>query len=138
MYCTNCGEKFTKEYKYCPNCGNKIETTNITYSDSKIEDEKQANILCVISLILTFGSSLLDKGIDYLIPNNYSSVITSLGPLSGLVLMIIARVKYPKSVFAKVLMWVYIVLILLAIIAFIVLVVSCFYACSHMDTSGCG
>ena len=51
--------------------------------------------------------------------------------------MIVARVKYPKSTFAKILMWVYIVLFILAIVAAVLIVAACFYTCSTMDTSGC-
>ena len=46
--------------------------------------------------------------------------------------MIIARVKYKESVFAKVLMWVYIGLVTLAILAIIAFIAWCMASCSGM------
>ena len=156
MYCKNCGEKIEDGKLECTKCGTKVEDKKeeiikaeiVNNSSSQVnnnsvpsaEDEKNANLLCVISLILYFGSSAI-SGLLYSISSISGSYVANIGglcPLAGIVLMIIARVKYPKNKFAKVLMWVYIIFTLLAIVGAIIVVAACFYACSTMDTSGCG
>lgn len=47
--------------------------------------------------------------------------------LAALVLMIIARVNYPKNKFAKILMWVYITAIAVEVLITIALIVTCIY-----------
>lgn len=115
------------------------------------EDKKKANILCVISLVLQvipWGFLIMDSiiesitgtineivgpGIDHArilgVAEDAFSVFFILVDIASLVLMIIARVKYPKSVFAKVLMIVYIVLYVTSIIGVIALMVSCAIMC---------
>ena len=61
--------------------------------------------------------------------------VTGLAELAGFVLMVYVRVKYPKNVFGKVLMWIYIVGFILYLIAAIVLLIaciSCANSCSGM------
>lgn len=108
------------------------------------QDDKNANTLCIVSIIcyvavpiiggiissLTNGSiynytdyDSITKGMDI-----FTCIIGSISALSGLaawVLMIIARVKYPKNVFAKVLMWVYIGMLALEILAILIIVIAC-------------
>ena len=60
--------------------------------------------------------------------------------VGGIVLMIVARVKYPKYLFAKVLMWVYIAMFVTAvatmIISIILLAIAC-NACINALGGGC-
>ena len=88
-------------------------------------------MLCIISLILFFGVSMISVALESVVKlsSNVMSVISSFCELAGIVLMIIARVKYPYNKFAKILMWIYIVLIVLGIICFIVMVFACSLAC---------
>jgi hypothetical protein len=53
------------------------------------------------------------------------SIVTGVSYLASWVLMIIARAKYRRSVFAKVVMWIYIVLLILGVIATVVLIMTC-------------
>lgn len=155
MYCKNCGKKIEDGKLECANCGTKVEdkekinegeiVNNVSPSVNdnsikSVEDEKNANLLCVISLILYFGSSALTGLLYYVSAFSGMSVasITSICPLAGIVLMIIARVKYPKNKFAKILMWIYIILTILTIVSVVILFAACIYACSNFDTSGCG
>ena len=107
-------------------------------------NNRKANIMCTISLVLallgTFGitifTAIFGPGLN---PNMEISEGFSLlfqrsgglfvyGPLlmriTALILMIVARVKYPKNTFAKVLMWLYIafyilyILLIIAVISF--------------------
>lgn len=50
--------------------------------------------------------------------------------IAALVIMIYVRVKYPKNVFGKVLMWVYIVLFALYIITMVAFIIACGMACA--------
>lgn len=155
MYCKNCGEKVEDGKLECTKCGTKVEdkvemdkaeivnnssSSNNDNSIPSAEDEKNANLLCVISLILYFGSSAI-SGLLYSISSVSGSYVANIGglcPLAGIVLMIIARVKYPKNRFAKVLMWIYIILTILAIVTVILIFAACIYACSSIDGTKCG
>ena len=112
------------------------------------EDERKANIFCIASLIcvflprvlqflgyLLFGTLLQQVGRESVLYDRISGALSALGILfliAGIVLVIYVRVKYPKNIFGKVLMWIYIVLAVLILIAFIVMLVACTLACSYL------
>ena len=50
--------------------------------------------------------------------------------IAALVIMIYVRVKYPKNIFGKVLMWVYIVLFAMYILFMAVVIIACGIACA--------
>lgn len=153
MYCGNCGKEILENAKFCQYCGTvqdektnqvAISTTqqiNNYKNIDKVEqqvDNHLANILCTISLILYFGGpivSTLLSMIRYVTHYNvspiYDGIISLLMSLSGLsilaayVLMIIARVKCPTSKYAKIVMWIYIILLALEVIAIIILAIAC-------------
>ena len=127
MYCKNCGKKLSNNENFCTNCG--VEKTNIINSDTTITNEElkednNCNILCGISLLLYLASDII---LLPLLTNNSdnSSGILGISSLVGLVLMIIARVKYPKKTFPKILMWLYIAKIIIAIILLIIVCIAC-------------
>ena len=119
------------------------------------EDNKKANILCTISLVL-FVCPVITAIFYGVLENAFkvnnqlevagSSVMEIASEISGvfyvaaLVLMIIVRVKYPKNTFGKILMWIYIVLTALALIAFVVMMIACSLACGACmkELEGCG
>lgn len=156
MYCKKCGKPLEQEENFCTYCGTPRSTavqqpipTNpqVMNNQGKVksgkeftpEDQNSANILCYLSLILTFGVD----GILWLANSKASPLgdsLTNLVPflnLVGFVLIIIARVKYPQSKFAKILLWIYVILSILGILAIVLIIATCMYACSNMDTSGC-
>ena len=113
------------------------------------EDDKKANMLCIASILCTiFGyiaipmftdlnslywrNSIAPSFIENIfgtLADRISTVLAGLGGVShlaGFILMIIARVKYPRNTFAKVLMWIYIIGIILSVLLVVVLVASCF------------
>jgi len=145
MYCEKCGEKIKEGNNFCTNCGtpkkviNKVEVkeeqkvvggpTVIVVENKVDEENKKANILCTISLLCYFiGPILL-----FLISLCLSFISKSLGSvfnilisaprIAAIVLMIVARVKYPKNTFAKVLMWIYIGIIIAGFILGVILIV---------------
>lgn len=98
-----------------------MANNNILNPQNAIQRRRKASKLCMLSLVfavivpvaillttyLTFYMRLDDRlGIDY----NFGLIfgVCSLFYIAGFVLMIIARVKYRKSIFATVLMFVYI------------------------------
>ena len=145
MFCEKCGKEVKKDNRYCWNCGSvldkqkvenasHISTENNQSMQSK-QENKIANLLCILSLIFGFGSGIIEIFFLDLIKNesivNTINNIIGIFPLIGLVLMIVARVKYPKSIFAKVLMWIYIIVISLCVTAFIVIAMACAIACDN-------
>lgn len=112
------------------------------------EDERKANVFCIASLIfvflprvlqflgyLLFGTLLQQVGRESVLYDRISGALSALGILfliAGIVLVIYVRVKYPKNIFGKVLMWIYIVLAVLILIIFIVMLVACTLACSYL------
>ena len=107
------------------------------------QDKKNANRLCIISLVCyclpmflnAIYYATITSRIDYTNIDNYDysagsgsmiiSVLNFMLFIAAWVLMIVARVKYKNSTFAKVLMWVYIGLFILGIILVVVVIVTC-------------
>ena len=100
-----------------------------------------ANVMCVISLICMYvipfvsllGTGLLGeiftKDADYSDITSafvsFISLFVCASDLAAWVLMIIVRVKYPKNIFGKVLMWLYIIMMVLGVVALIFVMISC-------------
>lgn len=118
-----------------------------TYVQQEMERDKKANTLCIISLILAAAGVFIIPAISaatgsfFTVDPSSSEVMqeivetANLFPafgsgfctLAALVLMIIARVNYPKNKFAKILMWVYITAIAVEVLITIALIVTCIY-----------
>ena len=147
MYCTSCGSKINEEDSFCTNCGAKKQDVETPKEENKVvpkqevveEDEKNANLLCILSLVFKYAGPVI-SGVLSVLFAPLGEVFSGLAPLSGLtgiVLMIVARIKYPSNKFAKVLMWIYIIETILSIVLFIILIAACIMTCNSMDTSGC-
>ena len=99
----------------------------------KQEADKKAAGLCIASIICTvlgYASYGILSGISDFLGEYASGFIVSLGgllQLAGFVFMIIARVKYPKNTFAKVLMWIYIIGIIVTVLIVVLVLASCYY-----------
>ena len=95
------------------------------------EDNKKANILCTISLCLCFLPSILLAFLRQAGVSGDNTAFEVLSMISGWsviaswVLVIIVRVKYKQNTFGKVLMWLYIILAILGLVAFFMLLVAC-------------
>lgn len=123
-------------------------------SQQEAEEKKKghiANILCIVSTILVSILPILAlyegcieffdinrdiyiiKSIDCFI--NFIEFFLPFPLISAFILMIIARVIAPKNLFAKILMWVYISLILLACLLFFVTCLTLFLSCAALAQS---
>ena len=104
------------------------------------ERRKKATILCIISLVCQFAPEVIGGVLSGIIESVDELSSSSLEPLTYIssmivggtyiaswVLMIIARVKYKESKFAKVLMWVYIGILAASVIAIVLIVAMCAY-----------
>ena len=140
MFCKNCGKEIQKNDKYCTNCGSLNDTaeevaTQISEQNNKSvkqnEDDKKANLLCILSLISFFGVTILESILNIFASKISATIfdaiysISSLCILAGLTLMIVARVKYPNNKFVKIVMWIYIVTIGLGIVSLMLAIISC-------------
>lgn len=155
MKCNFCGQELKEKDKYCPNCGKKVVIENTStkivldnndpyYEDQYIKGLNNDTTLCIASLICAYGipiiSTILDT-LSRLIPPlesifSFLSGILWIPSLAALPLAIYAKVKYPQSTFAKVLIIVYIVQFILGILAVVILAVTCVNAFSDCGNLG--
>lgn len=102
----------------------------------KPEDEKAATMMCLISVLCMYATPVVTGIVGRLceaLPSQEAAGIVSmvmvsvagLSWIASIVLMIIVRVKYRQNLFGKILMWVYIGQLILAIIGCIILFVAC-------------
>lgn len=149
MYCINCGSQVNDDDKFCLRCGavqkgdlqpnqvviarTNVEPQPVAYEKTNTpEDNHLANVLCSISLglyfimpsIFTFISALLSS-INVGIISSICLLLSGVSVVAAYVLMIIARVKCPHSTYAKVVMWLYIILLCISIILWIIIFAAC-------------
>lgn len=122
--------------------GKKVSDYDLLPAEEKAARKKKANLFCFISLGLHFiptlisgvltgivegiaktsdiasVSDILSASISFLVGGSY---------IASWVLMIITRIKYKESKFAKVLMWVYIGILAASVLVVILLIAMCAY-----------
>lgn len=116
-----------------------VQPADMYTPEEQAKRRKQANILCFISLACQVAPEILTGVFSGLVeslgdisnvtePITYGySLITGGTYIASWVLMIIARVKYKESKFAKILMWVYIGLLAAGVITLILVIAMCAY-----------
>ena len=142
-YCTKCGTKIEEGSMYCFNCGSPLKENtqqNTPQDNNQIpNNDKEGNKLGLISLVLYFAGSGILSVLVSMFPQetrNYFSSLIGLCPLASIVVMIVGRIKYPNNKLLKIAMWTIIICTLLGIIAFIVIMVLIYLACSSMLPEG--
>ena len=142
-YCTKCGTKIEEGSMYCFNCGSPLKENtqqNTIQDNNQIpNNDKEGNKLGLISLVLYFAGSGILSVLVSMFPQetrNYFSSLIGLCPLASIVVMIVGRIKYPNNKLLKIAMWTIIICTLLGIIAFIVIMVLIYLACSSMLPEG--
>lgn len=130
-FCIECGEKFRDEVevqKVNEVNNNAVSSEVVSTTTADNIDEKNSSFLCAVSLILMYLSFPVVLVIADFFPSSFNSFFALLGsisPLVAFVLMVIARIKYPKSTFAKILMIIYLIQLALVLILIIILVYLC-------------
>ena len=126
-YCEKCGAKLESGAIFCVSCGNKIVSTPVKSVNN--QDDQNANKLGIISLILHFGAVPIIGFLSnfYILESSdLQEFIMGIGILAcyiaSYVLMIVGRVKYPKNLLCKVVMWIYIGMIALTIVGILLIV----------------
>lgn len=112
------------------------------YEDNNNPNARQyciASLICLIVANITFAlpHSIFGFLGDY---SRYIYQVNCLIFIAGLILAIIAKVYYPKNKFAKVLIILYIVEIVVALVVMVIVVAACiftFASCIN-DCSSCG
>lgn len=142
-YCTKCGTKIEEGSMYCFNCGSPLKENtqqNTPQDNNQIpNNDKEGNKLGLISLVLYFAGSGILSVLVSMFPQetrNYFSSLIGLCPLASIVVMIVGRIKYPNNKLLKIAMWTIIICTLIGIIAFIVIMVLIYLACSSMIPEG--
>ena len=125
MHCANCGKKIKKGKEFCSDCSANINSK---------KDNLSANLLCILSLFSFFCSWVFSTIMNLFFENYLFDSVCCLSPLVAIVLMVIARILYPKNKFAKILMWIYI-LIAITVVLFILYFM---YSCETTDWSSFG
>ena len=126
MYCAKCGTLLVSGNRFCTNCGSPIPQLGTSVPSGEYvsvvsqsdENNKKANILCIVSLVLYFLGpivfNIILSAINFILEDIsfFALLIPSISPrLIAFILMIVARIKYPDSKFAKALMWIYVILL---------------------------
>lgn len=135
VFCQNCGAKLEEEKKEVQPVEKKETTTVSTNIESDETRKKNATTLCVISLILMYGFPIIVgviAGFIGTLNSNASDIMynvfgsfSSLSSIAAIVLMIVARAKYPESKFANVLMIIYIIQVAIFIMMGIIFLIAC-------------
>ena len=126
--------------------GSQMSTAQLAEWQMEQDERHKANTLCLISLLCHFVvpcvsvfllgavsgmfssgdiSSTKEPMAEF--ASGLASIVSGGSYIASWVLMIIARVKYKRSVFAKVIMWIYIVLLILSVVALILLIGACIH-----------
>lgn len=111
-YCNNCGKKLINGSNYCDNCGYKV-----------LEEQKEDRVIrndgnwkyYVLANIIIIALNIFSSHIGY---SNFGVT----GFIVALVIIITAKVKYPKVTIVSVLFWIEIIVFL--IIAYIIFLMA--------------
>lgn len=122
-YCTNCGKKLIKNSKYCDECGNKIDNVNtntnsIPNVNNNVEKTNDNSKYYVIAnTILLFSGLFLE-----------SKAYTPFALLMAFIIIITAKIKYPKATTVNVVFWIeltYLIMFMAFIVFVLVMCNSC-------------
>ncbi|MCF0106035.1 MAG: zinc ribbon domain-containing protein [Holdemanella sp.] len=128
MKCKNCNTMNVPNATFCQKCGMPLYTP---------QKDRTPDILCLISVVLMLAGAPIRKLLLELNRNNLAYIgpfyrilysIFEILPLVAIVLMVIARVKYPENRFAKILMWVYIIGFVVMLLVLAITILSCGFA----------
>lgn len=99
--------------------------------NESLDDNKKGDKIALISLILFFIPSLFvnTAATKYVFLLQY---IDPLVHIAGIIIMIYGRIKYPKNQLLKAVMWIMIITIIILIVIFVYLAITCNEICSSI------
>lgn len=127
--CNRCGMVNTVDAQNCGNCGEYFGSDMSNELDNSINNkpiknnDKMADILSVISILLFFLGYTAMTFIGIVVPDYLKSlfkILNNVSPFVGIIIMIVGRAKYPNSNSLRVVMWAIIITIILYIIYVII------------------
>lgn len=130
-YCTNCGKKLIQNSNYCDNCGYKIDnvntnnnvnintntnsTSNANNNIEKVNDNSKYYVIA--NTVLVFSGLFLE-----------SKAYTPFALLAAFIIIITAKIKYPKTTTVNVVFWIeltYLIMFMAFIVFVLVMCNSC-------------
>lgn len=136
LRCKNCNEVLNEGDKFCQNCGTSVngEKRNVVVEDNKgqvrEEEDKVPTIMALVSLGLFFLGGTVAR---ILLPKGDIGSLSLLFPLAGLVLVINAKIRYPRSIPVKVAFWLIILAIVALIVFWVLLMLTCNMVCGSIN-----
>lgn len=120
-YCNNCGKKLSENANYCGECGNKIVGDSHLNDNNiqKLEDDGNWKYY-----LLANGGLIL---LSFFLPSGKNYMYTA-----ALIVLVTAKVKYPKNKVVSVIFWIEILGSILLLVLFIFLLVTCISTCSSL------
>lgn len=133
-FCSKCGKENTNNNSFCSKCGNKLDNSEI--EDIKVDNsndntninDKKGNTYALLSLLLFYVTNIISIIIKFILPENVYNIVSailSIGPLAGIVVLIIGRVNFPNNKFLKVVMWLFIVTSIIVVVYYIIAMIMC-------------
>lgn len=114
-YCNNCGKRLINGSNYCDNCGYKVieeqNDSKIIKNDDKWKYYVLANVILIFLNIISVYTGI-----------GNSSIIVY---VAALVIIITAKIKYPKVTIVSILFWIEIIIVFLIVAYIIFLMAMC-------------
>ena len=114
-YCNNCGKRLINGSNYCDNCGYKVieeqNDSKIIKNDDKWKYYVLANVILIFLNIISVYTGIGNSSITVYV--------------AALVIIITAKIKYPKVTIVSILFWIEIIIVFLIVEYIIFLMAMC-------------
>ena len=124
--CNRCGMVNTVNAVYCSNCGGYLDSNmnmnsnmNSNMNNSIDIDKKRAEKMATIALYMFYVAPLFSAYLGSVAYNSLLVLVCKiliLGPIVGIIVMIVGRIKYPYNNSLRVVMWAIIVTIMVMLV----------------------
>ena len=114
--CNRCGMVNTVNAVYCSNCGGYLDSNvNNTVDKAKKRAEKMATIALYMFYVAPLFALYLGSATNNFLLALVCKILI-LGPIVGIIVMIVGRIKYPYNNSLRVVMWAIIVTIMVMLV----------------------
>ena len=120
--CNRCGMVNTVDAVYCSNCGGYLDSNmnmNSNMNNSIDIDKQRAEKMATIALYMFYVAPLFSAYLGSVAYNSLLVLVCKiliLGPIVGIIVMIVGRIKYPYNNSLRVVMWAIIVTIMVMLV----------------------